>query len=128
ELEFDILLGSVPVRGYIDQIVTVTLPDGRILIIVRDVKSGATPGETVQLKLYSVSVEDTYGVPVELGDYWMGKDKKPTKRYDLTTVTRNQLVDRFGLLDENIREERFDPTPDPKKCGRCPFNSYCKYV
>src|SRR5690606_23086238 len=73
ELGFDVDLDGVRVRGYIDQVLTAASDDS---VRVRDVKTGAQPGDALQLKVYAVALEDTYGVQAPTGDYWMAKSGK----------------------------------------------------
>jgi len=125
ELGLDVDLDGVRVKGFIDQVIT-TGDDGELR--VRDVKTGASPGETFQLKTYAVMIEETYKVPVHVGDYWMGKTGKPTKHpYDLTEMTRSEVVDRFHAADEGIRAENWEPKPDPDVCRRCPVATACAF-
>ena len=124
ELEFDITLGDVPVRGFVDAIVVV---DGELR--VRDHKTGNQPGDDFQLAVYSQALADTYGIErPELGDYWMGKSGKATYPYRLDDWSREDLVERFRELDEGIRSERFDPDPEPSKCNFCPVRTSCEYA
>src|SRR5690606_39161160 len=66
----DVELDGVRVRGYIDQVLKADSDDS---VRGRDVKTGAQPGDALQLKVYAVALEDTYGVQAPTGDYWMGK-------------------------------------------------------
>lgn len=135
ELGFDIDLDGVKVRGFIDQVVTKpgypAFNDAEGHVRVRDLKSGNQPGDTLQLKVYAVAIEELYDVPVAVGDYWMGPNKRrkggPTKPYDLTTVSRQQVVDKFHEVDAGIKAERFDPDPDPDKCRFCSVQTACRF-
>jgi putative RecB family exonuclease len=120
ELEFDIDLDGVQVKGFIDQVIAEFGP--------RDIKSGANPGNTFQLKTYDVALDEMFEVRFGRGDYWMGKKGKPTKPYDLTGTSRQEIVDLFHEADEGIREERFDPEPESSKCFRCPVATACEFA
>lgn len=122
ELHFDIEIDGALVQGYIDLIVEV---DG--VLRVRDHKTGNSPGDDFQLGVYSVAVDETFGVKPEVGDYWMGKPGKPTHPFDLSDWTKNEVSRRFLELEENIQAERFDPDPDPDKCRFCSVSFACKY-
>ncbi|GGU45722.1 RecB family exonuclease [Lentzea flava] len=121
ELGFEIWLGSVPVRGYLDQAVI----DPREGLIVRDIKSGNSPGDAFQLAVYAEAIRQVYGQEVHKGDYWMGKSGKPTLFYDLTEWPATRLVEEFEEVDELIKAEKFDPTPDEKTCMFCPVRTSC---
>lgn len=127
EQEFNIDLDGVRVRGFIDQVIVVVRKDGRIEVRVRDVKTGAMPGDAFQLKTYAVAVYDQYGEEISAGDYWMGKTGKATRPYNLTTVSRQEVVDRFHAVDEGIKAERWDPKPGDH-CARCPVATSCEFA
>jgi putative RecB family exonuclease len=135
ELGFDIDLDGVLVRGYIDAVIQ--LPglagdndDGspRPEVLVRDNKTGNTPGDDFQLGVYGVALAEQFGIePPQLGDYWMGKSGKPTYPYDLGEWTREAVTARFHELEANIAAERFDPDPEPSKCNFCDVALSCEY-
>jgi len=112
ELGFVIELGDVPVRGFIDAIIT--MPDGSVR--VRDNKTGKQPGDDFQLGVYSVAVSEQYGVDRPLtGDYWMGGPGKPTHPYDLSEWTTERLTVEFAELEAMIQQDDF---PAICVCGR----------
>lgn len=119
ELEFDIDLDGVLVRGYIDQV----LED-----CVRDVKTGNTPGDEFQLATYKVALKKQYGLDINQGDYWMGRSGKPTYPYDLSGWTERRVTDLFHELEDNIQAERFEPDPEPSKCAFCDVNTSCPFA
>lgn len=121
ELEFNVKFGDVKVKGYIDQ-VTKTSDRG---IVVRDIKSGNTPGNAFQLAVYARAVEQQYGQRIEVGDYWMGRAGGPTVPYDLSDWPESALADEFGEVDQLIKSEQFDPEPDDKKCMFCSVRTAC---
>lgn len=119
ELGFDFDLDGVQIRGYID-----TVFHG----VVNDNKTGVKPGDEFQLKTYRVALQEQFDYTVDRGQFWMGRTGKPTKPLDLTITSRDELSDTYHVMDEAVKAEKFDPTPDPEKCGRCGFNSYCPFV
>jgi putative RecB family exonuclease len=125
ELGFDIDLDGVPVRGFIDAIIV--NPDGEI--VVRDNKTGNTPGDDFQLAVYAVALAEMYGIerPTR-GDYWMGKVGKPTYPYDLTGWTRDKVSQKFRELENNIEAGIFDPDPEPSKCRFCDVSWSCDFA
>lgn len=118
ELPFRMKLGSVVVRGYIDQV----LSDR-----VRDLKTGKSPGDDIQLATYAEAVRRDLDLPLYVGDYWMGQSGKPTYDYDLSQWTTERLTEEFEWLDQQINEERFEPDPEPKKCDFCSVNTSCPF-
>lgn len=124
ELEFDMELGDVPVRGFID---LVNVVGGQIQ--VRDHKTGNQPGDDFQLAVYALALAEVYRIDQpKLGDYWMGKSGKATYPYDLTEWTKEAITERFVELDDNIKSERFDPKPSESVCGFCPVRTSCEFA
>lgn len=116
ELEFDIDLDGVQVKGFIDLVLTDE---------VRDTKTGAVPGDVLQLGTYRVALAKQFGIEVNKGTYWMGKSGKPTFPYDLTEWTEERVSEEFHQLEEAIQAERFDPDPEPTKCRFCDVSASC---
>jgi putative RecB family exonuclease len=128
ELEFHMQLDGIKVMGYIDQIIA-WYERQPVHLRLRDIKTGKKPGGTLQLKVYDLAIEEEFGLKIGEGDYWMGNSGKPTKEaYDLTAMSRDQVVDLFGRLDKGVRAEEFDPSPDPDKCRMCGVRSACIYA
>jgi putative RecB family exonuclease len=123
ELGFDIDLDGVLVRGFIDAVI-----DSPAGLIVRDNKTGNSPGDDFQLGVYGVALAESYGIePPSVGDYWMGKSGKPTRPYDIAAWTRDRVSEAFRVLEVNIQAGRFDPLPDTAKCRFCDVASFCPY-
>src|SRR5690606_4836433 len=97
ELPFEIELGGVPIRGYLDQVVV----DESGQLEVRDVKSGKKPDTNIQLGTYKVALEVQYGVNAPVGSYFLGKHGKPTLAYDLSEYTVESVTEEFVELDNN---------------------------
>jgi len=124
EIGFDIDLDGVKVRGFIDAVIRHS--DG---IVVRDYKTGNTPGDDFQLGVYALALAEDHGIEQPaIGEYWMGRTGKPTYPYDLTDWTREAVSEKFQVLDENIRAERFEPKPEAKKCAFCDVASSCEFA
>lgn len=127
ELRFDIELDKVKVVGYIDQVIEWFESQPRHLGL-RDIKTGKNPGDTLQLKVYDIAMEKQFGVNIGEGDYFMVEKGKPTKKYDLTQMSELQVTDLFGRMDEGVRAEEFEPSPDPDKCRMCPVRAACQFA
>lgn len=123
ELEFDVMFGSVRVKGFID---FVGLDELRRLM-PRDNKSGNKPGEIEQLGVYRAALMTMYPdhEVSQWGDFWMGKFGKPTPRKDLSAYTVESVTEMFEALEDNIRSERFDPDPEDSKCMFCDVKASC---
>lgn len=123
EIGFDVEIGGVRVRGFIDLVMTD--PEGRVVVV--DVKTGAQPGDEFQLAVYGQALKIAYGVDVATGYYWMGKTGRLTRPYDLSIVPLEEIEERFRLTDDGIRNGRFDPRPGDH-CRRCPVATSCPAV
>lgn len=122
ELGFEVELGGVVVRGFIDAVMV--MPDGTIVVV--DNKTGANPGDEFQLKVYAEALRIAYGLTVTTGYYWMGKTGKLTKPYDLTTWSSEDVAAAFAAMDEAVKAERFEPNPGPN-CARCGVAESCPF-
>ena len=125
EIDFDIDLDGVLVRGYIDLVLYSGCGDE---FYVRDYKTGNHPGDDFQLGVYSVAISEQYGGFGPSGDYWMGRTGKPTYPFDLTLWTRERVTERFHELDGKIRAGDFPARPDPKVCNFCDVAASCEYA
>lgn len=123
ELEFNIDLDGVLVRGFVDTVFKT--PRG---IVVNDNKTGAKPGDKFQLGTYGVALHDLYGITVNHGQFFMTRKAKPDPVIDLFEMGREEITEKFHTMDQAVKAERFDPSPEPEKCSRCGFNSYCPFV
>ncbi len=134
ELKFEASFGGVDVRGYIDQVTTVTsgaTPEPSRMeppLVVRDIKSGNTPGDDFQLATYARALEQQYDVEISSGDYWMGRSGKPTIPYALDYWTAERLGEEYARVDDGIKGESFDPVPESSKCRFCSVASACDFA
>lgn len=123
ELGFEVELGGVLVKGFIDQIVLT--PKG---LVVRDIKTGAKPGDAFQLATYSEAVRLLYGVKINRGDYFMGKTGRPGRAIIIDDNDRARVHERFRWLEEQIQAERFDPSPSIDTCRMCAVRAACEFA
>lgn len=125
EYEFFSDFDGVTMKGYIDRIILhLILKD----LEVDDLKTGQNPGDLFQLKVYSIAVKNDFGIEILRGRYWMGKTGKPTKTYDLTEMSENEVFDRIHAADEGIKAEQFDPKPSKENCRRCDVRTACPFA
>lgn len=116
ELPFNVKIGDVQVRGFIDKVEQVQ---------VVDVKTGSSsPGDGSQLKVYQLALRDQYGIEVPKGSYFLTAKGRPGRVKDLSKISEQALVDRFGALEEGVKAEAFDPKPGDH-CVRCDVNESC---
>ena len=124
ELPFEVELGGVTVKGFIDQVVE--RKDGSI--IVRDIKTGSKPGDTFQLATYAEAIRILYDVTPVGGDYFMGKTGRPGRLKKITEQDRAEVHERFRWLEEQIQAEEFPPNPSKNTCAMCAVKLACDYA
>lgn len=126
ELEFAVELDGIIVRGFIDAVVIDPAGD---YLRVRDYKTGNSPGDDFQLGVYSVALQELYGIKPAWGDYFMVGKKGAKPRisgpYDLSRWTRDEVTARFHEVEARIQAGDFTPDPEPGKCGFCDVNYHC---
>lgn len=125
ELGFDIDLDGVRVKGFIDQVIEHPTHGTH----VRDIKSGNQPGDDFQLAVYAIAINQMHGTDIDTGDYWMGRQGKPTKEiYKLHFWNREKVAEEFHKVDEGIRKGDFPAKPDEDKCRFCSVSASCAFV
>jgi DNA helicase-2/ATP-dependent DNA helicase PcrA len=129
EKEFAFLLGRDRVRGRYDRVDVES--DGRVVITdykSSDVRDPATAArrarESLQLSMYALAYEAQHGqLPDELSLHFLesgliGRSEPTEKRLE-------RAQEKIGYAAEGIRAGRFEPTPQPMRCGYCPFREIC---
>lgn len=123
EFPFEIEIGGIPVRGFIDWIGY----DSDGALIVRDNKTGTTPGGPDQLATYALAVQASVGAVVNRGDFFMTRTGKPTFPYQLTQVVKTELEMDYVRMDTAVKAGSFPAKPEAKKCMFCSVSASCKY-
>lgn len=124
EVPFEINLGGVVVKGYIDQIVWHPV---RKCWVVRDVKTGKEPGDDFQLAVYRIAMWLLHGIDAPIGDYWMAVSGKPTFPYELDAWPEELLAKEFARLEAKIQAGEYEPNPTPDGCKMCSVNWKCDF-
>jgi putative RecB family exonuclease len=124
EVGFDIMLGSVRVVGYIDQIIE--WEDGRIT--VRDMKTGSKkPASARQLGLYAIAVEELIGHRPVWGDFYMAKDNELSTPVDLSRYTREYLTEQFEGFASAAEADVWLANPGDG-CRICGVQEFCRVM
>ncbi|MEU2513763.1 RecB family exonuclease [Streptomyces syringium] len=121
ELPFNVEIGGVTVRGFIDQL-TVE-PDGSLR--VRDLKTG-TMKSKFQLEAYKVAVEQAYNAPVGLGDWYLAKRGGLSRPVKLDQVTEEAVGERFAAMDAGVKRGDFPASPG-FSCRFCDVSHACSF-
>ena len=126
ELEFNVMIGGVPIRGFIDRIDRID--EDTILII--DYKSNMMPysdkevKESTQFKIYSMAVRDESLKSV------LGEFKNVICAYSLLRTNQRQTV-QFSMMDLATFASWLQLIWDRMKSGEnkdeCKINKYCSY-
>ncbi|MDG4825980.1 PD-(D/E)XK nuclease family protein [Asanoa sp. WMMD1127] len=124
EVEFELDLDGVTVKGFIDQIIE--WPTGQIG--PRDVKTGSKrPDWPFQLGVYRLAIEQDYGYLPTWGDFYMAKDNRPDAPVDLSAFTRSRVTRWFHDMDRSVNAGLFLPNPGDH-CRTCGVSDFCSAV
>lgn len=143
EKEFNVNLGDdVTLTGKIDRIDR--LPDGRIRVV--DYKTGKLKSrneylDSFQMPLYAWAVLEHMGEKLEAVEVIGLKEVKELKygptlakqvlpwedgtTYAITAERLEAVKARIAEIVEGIREGKFDPAPEEKRCGWCRYSLIC---
>lgn len=126
EVPFEVTLGSVLIKGGIDQIRKVA-DDPRKGVHVVDLKTGNRESATIQLGTYKVAVEKIFGWPVVKASFFYAKDSKLVglDKDDLARYTESYVTELYEALDRGIQNRVFIPNPGGQ-CFLCPVKKFCR--
>jgi DNA helicase-2/ATP-dependent DNA helicase PcrA len=129
EADFAFQLGRDRVRGRYDRVDVE--PDGRVVITdykSSDVRDPATAArrarESLQLSIYALAYEAQHGtLPDELSLHFL--ESGLVGRSEPTEKRLERAQEKVATAAAGIRAQRFDATPQPMRCGFCPFREIC---
>jgi len=126
EKEFNLELGGVKFRGFIDRVEQT--PSGKYVVI--DYKTGSdritknTIKDDIQMNLYAMATEKLYGeLPEKTILYYLAKDKLVENEILSSKVNevKESIENTVGL----ILDEQFTAKPEYKSCRYCSFWDIC---
>lgn len=118
ELPFDVQLGGIHTRGYIDKV-----ESGPTGLRVVDYKTGNSAGDPFQLAVYIVAIWLLYG-ELPTGAFWMAKSgREVVVEYPEPPV--EEVTARIAAADAGIRAGDFDPKPSEANCRFCSVAASC---
>lgn len=120
ELPVMAVIGSVPLRGFIDAILVD--PDGDLVLV--DWKTGREPEAPMQLGIYSVAIQKTLGVDVGLGTYYMARRGDLSHVYDLSLYTE-KLVGPWLLRSKAMQDQGLYIPKPSSLCSACSVREFC---
>lgn len=121
EHPFEVELGGVPVRGFIDRI----MADQHGQVHCVDLKTGShAPSSALQLGIYSIGYEATTGVKPTIGFYFMNRKGEPTAAESLIKYTPELVGLWFEKARAAIEAEVFIPHASGL-CKSCVVQDKC---
>ncbi|RLV10538.1 hypothetical protein CTZ27_03045 [Streptomyces griseocarneus] len=119
ELYFEVELGGVAVRGYIDHL----LVDEGGSVRVRDWKTGSMKNR-FQLQTYAVAIRKLYDVEVNRADWYLAKDGRSSRPVKLDESTEDMVAERFAAMDAGVKRGDFPANPS-YSCRFCDVSHAC---
>ncbi|MFJ7907517.1 PD-(D/E)XK nuclease family protein [Kitasatospora sp. NPDC096204] len=121
ELGFEVEIGGVTVRGFIDQVLREDASTAR----VRDIKTGSTKSK-FQLEAYGVALQLEYNVQVVAGDWYLAQKGGLSRPLDLSKTDVNVIGERFATMDSGVRAGDFPARPG-FLCRFCDVKHKCSF-
>ena len=122
ELGLTPVVAGVPIKMFIDRVFEV---NGQLVIV--DLKtSQQVPTSTLQLGFYKLGLEQTFGVEVNWGNYYMSRGSNTVEMVDLTQYS----YDKMEYLVENFDKARKAGVflPNTNNCQyRCGLTAHCQF-
>ena len=122
ELELNPVIADVPVKMVIDRVFEV---NGELVIL--DLKTSARrPTSFLQLGFYKIGLEQTFGVKVNLGNYWMSREAGTGEMIDLSSYTYDKLEYMVAGFDKARKSGIF--LPNLSSCSFCGLTEHCTFT
>jgi hypothetical protein len=122
ELELIPTVAGVPVKMVIDRVFEV---DGHIVIV--DLKTSQnTPSSTLQLGFYKLGIEQTFGIDVKWGNYYMARGSNAVEMVDLSEYTYDRMEFLVKGFDKARKAGIF--LPNTNSCQyMCGLTAHCEF-
>lgn len=122
ELELNPVIADVPVKMVIDRVFEV---NGELVIL--DLKtSSRRPTSFLQLGFYKIGLEQTFGIEVNLGNYWMSREAGTGEMIDLRNYTYDKLEFMVAGFDKARKSGIF--LPNLSSCNFCGLTEHCTFT
>lgn len=122
ELELNPVIADVPVKMVIDRVFEV---NGELVIL--DLKtSSRRPTSFLQLGFYKIGLEQTFGIEVNLGNYWMSREAGTGEMIDLRDYTYDKLEFMVAGFDKARKSGIF--LPNLSSCNFCGLTEHCTFT
>jgi hypothetical protein len=122
ELALTPVVADVPVKMIIDRVFEV---NGQLVIC--DLKtSQQTPSSSLQLGFYKLGLEQTFGVEVKWGNYYMARGNSTSEMVDLSEYTYDKMEYLIKQFDTARKTGIF--LPNTNNCQyMCGLTEYCQF-
>lgn len=122
ELALSPVVAGVPVKMIIDRVFEV---DGQLVIC--DLKtSQQTPSSSLQLGFYKMGIEQTFGIEVKWGNYYMARGNSTSEMVDLSSYTFDKMEYLIQKFDVARKAGVF--LPNTNNCQyMCGLTEYCQF-
>jgi putative RecB family exonuclease len=122
ELELMPVVAGVPVKMVIDRVFEV---NGQLVIV--DLKTSKnTPTSTLQLGFYKLGLEETFGIKVDWGNYYMSRGSNTVEMVDLSGYTYDKMEFLIKGFDKARKAGIF--LPNTNSCQyMCGLTAHCQF-
>lgn len=122
ELELIPVVADVPIKMVIDRVFEV---DGHLVIV--DLKTSQnTPSSTLQLGFYKLGLEQTFGIEVNWGNYYMARGSNTVDMVDLSGYTFDKMEFLVKGFDKARKAGIF--LPNTNSCQyMCGLTAHCQF-
>jgi putative RecB family exonuclease len=122
ELELTPIVADVPVKMVIDRVFEV---NGQLVIV--DLKTSKnTPTSTLQLGFYKLGLEETFGIEVNWGNYYMSRGSNTVEMVDLSGYTYDKMEFLIKGFDKARKAGIF--LPNTNSCQyMCGLTAHCQF-
>jgi putative RecB family exonuclease len=122
ELALNPVVAGVPVKMIIDRVFEV---NGQLVIC--DLKtSQQTPSSSLQLGFYKLGLEQTFGMEVKWGNYYMARGNSTSEMVDLSEYTYDKM--EYLIKQFDIARKTGIFLPNTNNCQyMCGLTEYCQF-
>jgi hypothetical protein len=122
ELALMPVVNGVTIKMIIDRVFEV---NGQLIVV--DLKtSQQLPTSSLQLGFYKLGLEQTFGIEVNWGNYYMSRDSGTASMIDLRQYSRDKMEYLVDTFDRARKEKIF--LPNTNNCQyRCGLTQFCQF-
>lgn len=115
-------VAGVPIKMVIDRVFEV---NGQLVIV--DLKtSQQTPSSTLQLGFYKLGLEQTFGMEINWGNYYMSRQGNTGEMVDLSEYTYEKMEYLISQFDKSRKSAIF--LPNTNNCQyMCGLTAHCQF-